>query len=60
MEENFYVFFKNFHKNKELPEKEQLLNKEEHFDSIYNSCRKDIRNKKNKLYDIKADTFQKM
>jgi hypothetical protein len=60
MEDNFFVFFKNYLKNKEVPEIEKLINKEEYFDSNYNKCRNDIINKKNLLHKIKADTLQKM
>lgn len=62
MEENFYVFFKNFHKdkNKEVPEKEKLNKKEEFFDSNYAKYNTDIANKKHLLEQIKSDTIQKM
>lgn len=60
MEENFYVFFKNYHKNKEIPESEQLKNKKEHFDSNYKRYKNEITNKKHNLDEIKSDTIQKM
>lgn len=60
MEENFYKFFKNYHKNHELVEEEKREKSDDFFKANLNRKNKEITSKRKMLDKIKADTLQKM
>jgi len=60
MEENFYSFFKNYHKNKDIAEEEKREKSEEFFNANLKKKNREISSKKKLLETIKADTLQKM
>lgn len=60
MEENFYTFFKNYHKNNELVEEEKREKSDDFFNANLNRKNKEIISKKKLLENIKSDTLQKM
>lgn len=60
MEENFYKFFKNLHKNKDIVEADKREKSDEFFNAKIKQQKQEITSKKRLLDKIKADTIQKM
>lgn len=60
MEDNFYVFFKNFHKNKDIIVDDTREKIDDFFKANINNYNSDISHKKQLLKKIKSETLQKM
>jgi hypothetical protein len=60
MEENFYKFFKNYHKNNDLVEEEKREKSDDFFKANLNRKNKEITSKKKMLETIKGETLQNM
>ncbi len=60
MEENYYTFFKNYHKNKDIAEDEKREKSDEFFNANIKKQNREIFSKKRLLDQIKSDTLQNM
>ena len=60
MEENFYTFFRNYHKNKDIIEVEKREKSDDFFNANLKKQNQEIYSKKRLLETIKSDTLQKM